>query len=378
MIGEFDCFVQLTGTVPGGPALAIIPALRGTITMDRTWAPAVRAEFVFPFREFDATSLQLVDPSIAQFVQLFLVDAVTGRQALWELNVRGYTIDARAETLTLVLASYEALVQDYGSTQNSINLSDTSIYPTALSMVQSLVNTAVGTTVGAGWTAPSTGSVPAAYEGRFVVPGGNVWEYVQQTVSTSPGGAVQHFGWGTSGGDSLEWLLSAPTYERTPAHSWVVPAYPDPDASLDPGDVEPTAWTVQRSRDVPEWGNAMYLEFPRRMATGTATLITAGTTFNYEFSNRGLSGSTSALRKQVQVSTRTYPDTSQGDRNTRAGYYLSRRAPLGRAQTVTVPMDLRLVPYQVYPDPNGVEYMVRSVMHNLTDGTSVVQLTATP
>lgn len=378
MIGKFDCFVQLTGTVPGGPALAIIPALRGTITMDRAWAPAVRAEFVFPFREFDTASIQLVDPETAQFVQLFLVDTITGRQALWEQNVRGYTIDARADTLTLVTSSYEALVQDYGITTNSIDLSNTATYPTALSMVQSLVNTAVGSAVGAGWTAPNTGTVPAAYEGRFVVPGGNIWEYVQQTVGTSPGGTVQHFGWGTSDADSLDWLMSAPTYERTPAHSWVVPAYPDPDDSLDPGDADPTAWTAERSREVPEWGNSIYAQFPRRMATGTATLQTAGTTFNYTFSNRGLAGSNAALRKQVQVTTQTYPDATQADRNTRAGYYLSRRAPLGRAQTVTVPMDLRLIPYQVYPDPNGVEYMVRSVMHNLGDGTSVVQLTATP
>lgn len=380
MTGTYEAFGLLTGTDPGGPALANVPILSGTLSMDRTWAPAVAAELTFPWPVFDSASIQLVDPRTAQFVSVFIVDVTNGRQALWDMTIRARKIDAKAGTVTLRLNSFDRLVQDYGNTYNSINLSDVALYPDALAMVRSLVNTAVGTPAGSdqGWTAPNVGSIPANFEGRFVVPGGNIWEYVLDTVQTSPGGAVQHYGFGTDAGDSLGWLMSAPSYSRTPAQPFVLPEFPVLADDLDPGDVDPIEWTAEIDRDAEGWGNAMYAAFPRRVATGSTVLITAGTTFNYEYDERGRAGLTTALRRQVQMTRPTYPAATQAIRDARADLYLSRRAVLARAQTFTIPLDTRLLPYQVYADPQSANYMVLSVMHNIADGTSVVQVTATP
>lgn len=378
MIRSFEVFLHLHGTDPAGPVLATVPITSGTLSMDKSWAPAVRAQFIVPYEAFTIASWQLIEPTLsAKFCSLFIVPDGAGTQGLWELNIRDYQFNVKAGTVELVASSYEALVQDYGRATGAINYTDTAVYGSTLSIVQNLCQRGAGSDVAplSAWTAPAVGSPGSSNEFRFVVPGTELWSHAQALAAWTPGGIVQHYGYGNSDGDGMDWLLTNPTYSITPTFDYEVPVEPGPDLGIG-GDAaaELVEWTAARSREAEAFGNAVYLDFPARQATGSVTFTTSGYVMDYSYNLRGTAGSTAAKRRQAQATivARSTPDTT--GRDLMASQRLTRIARRAVGQTYTQPLDTRLLPWQRHQDSNAVAYGIENVMHNLGDGTSVVTI----
>lgn len=376
MIGNYEISLELTDTTPGGLVQATVAVESGTLSMDRSWAPAVRAQVAVKFAAFDLASWQMIDPTLqARFARLVIVDNIAGRQAQWHLNLRGYRHDVKAGLVYLDASSYETLVQDYGRSTNSANFTDTAAYPTTLSIVRDLCQIAAGADVApvSDWTAAEVGTPGPSNEYRFVVPGSALWTYVQGLAAHTPGGIVQHYGYATNVGDSVAWLLTHPAYERIPGFAYTVPAEPNPDLGPAEGSAELYEWQAERSRDAEGWGDAMYLEFPGRQTAGSATFTTSGYVFDYEYDERGTAGSTSAKRRQATATSGAYSTPDPGAaRDAVAAQRLDRVRLRAVGQTYTQALDVRLLPWQVHQDENSVSYMIGTITHNLGGGTSVV------
>lgn len=375
MTGTFEYSLELLGTAPDGFAEATVKVTGGTLRMDRSWAPAVEIRFTVPFAEFDPASWLLIEPTLsAKFGRFTVSDLDAGRLATWKVNLRYYKHDAKAGTVELVARSFENVVQDYGQLQFSGDYTDTAVYPDALSIVQLLCRFAAGVDVcpPADWTAPLTGPLGPSNELRFVVNGVEPWNHIQATAAAAPGGIVQHYGYSNNEGTFLNWVLTSPTFSLTPSFAYLVPAEPDPALGVNEGSARLVEWQAERSRDAEGWGDAMYVEFPAKQLAGSVVFTTSGYVMDYQYNQRGIAGSTSAKRKQAQATSNTRSTPDPAGRDAVASQRLTRAAPRAVQQTYTQPLEVRLLPWQIHQDENGVDYMVSSITHNLTDGTSVV------
>ena len=377
MIGRFEYSLELMGTEPDGFAQATVKVSGGTLSMDRSWTPAVQFTVTVAYAEFDLPTWQLIEPTLSvKFGRLNVVDLETGRQALWKVTLRYRKHNAKAGAVDIMARSFEAVAMDYGRRMNSINYTDAAAYPSTLSIVQDLCQLTAGADVApvSDWTAPQVGTPGASNEFRFVVPGSEPWDYVQGLAAHTPGGIVQHYGYGNNVGGSMHWLLTHPGYELDPGFAIVMPAEPDPGLALSEGSAPLIEWDAERSREADDWGDAMYVEYPARQTSAQAIFTTSGYVLDYEYNNRGTAGNTSAKRRQAQHTSHPYSTPDGPGRNTVAAQRLTRAARRAVGQTFTMPLDNRLLPWQVHPDENSVNYMIDSVTHNLTDGTSVVSI----
>lgn len=375
MIREYTYSLILKGTDPTALVGPQVTITGGTIGMDRSWSPAVRCTVTFSYDDLDAAGMGLIDARVAQFARLGITDVTTARTGTWDLTIRGYTVDMKQRTVTLTLASYEALVIDYGVTYDSIDLSDTSLYPTAAQMILELLVRACGSDAVPFIEAYGNYNIPAARQSRFVVPGANLWQYISD-YATSAGGVLQHFGYTGDDGNLLRWALIPNTHWEQPASvaAYVPPAYPinPDDFPADEGSNTLIEWTAEIDREATDWADHLYAEWPRHTGTGTTTLITAGTTFQFDFNSRGQAGTATTRRRQAFVSRPTWVNDLAA-RFDAAEFYLSRRRPLAMAQTYTHALDPRLTPWQAFDAAAEIKYRLDSVNHNLTDGTTVVR-----
>lgn len=104
-----------TATLPGGRQ---VPIVAGQISLDAARAPHVEATLELPLpgswrTDPDPAALELLDPrkSPAPRVVITASSGATSRQ--FDLHVRDRTVDAAAGTVTVALASDEALLADY-------------------------------------------------------------------------------------------------------------------------------------------------------------------------------------------------------------------------------------------------------------------------
>lgn len=374
MIREYTHHLILKGTDPTATTGVEVTVTGGNIGMDRSWSPAVRAQVTFAYDQMTAAGMALIDPRTAQFARLSVTDETNARTATWDLTVRGYTLDLKTRTVTLSLSSYEALAIDYGVTYDSIDLSNTSTYLTAAQMIVNLLNTSCGSDAIGSLEAYDNVNIPATRESRFVVPGGNLWEYIVDYASEVSGGLVQHYGF-TNGTNQLHWALIPQDHWETPdtVTGYVPPAFPvDPDSADDEGSNELIEWTAEMDRESQDWADHLYAEWPRVTTAASTVLITAGTTFNFEYNARGQDGVATTRRKQAFVSRPTWPPNLAG-RFDAAAWYLGRRRTLATAQTYTHALDPRLTPWQAFDAAAEIKNRLDSVTHNLTDGTTVVR-----
>lgn len=378
MTGRFEYSLDLMGTSPGGLAEATVSVTSGTLSMNRSWTPAVSATVTVPYAAFDETSWPLIEPTLsAKYGRLQVSDLDAGRLALWRVSLRSYRHIIGAGDVELTLRSFESVVMDYGRTLNSVNYTDAAAFPSTLSIVRALCQYAAGADVApAGdWTADQLGTPGPSNEYRFVVPGSEPWDYVQALAAHTPGGIVQHYGYSNNLGDSLHWLLTHPTYERVPSFPYTMPVEPSPALGLSQGSVPVVEWQAERSREADGWGDAMYVEYPAQQTAGSAVFTSSGYVMDYEYNDRGTAGSSLAGRRQAKHVSHAWSTPEPGaERNTVAAQRLTRAGRRAVGQTFTVPLDTRLLPWQVHADENSVLYMIDSVTHNLTGGTSVVSV----
>lgn len=92
--------------LPGGD-LELTPEA-GTVTLDASWAPYVQASVTVPHQPGLA---EAVDPALQ--LRATLTATLNGDTRTFELGVRGRRLDDTERTLTITLASDEALLQDY-------------------------------------------------------------------------------------------------------------------------------------------------------------------------------------------------------------------------------------------------------------------------
>jgi hypothetical protein len=374
VIREYAYTLNLKGTDPtaGGTPF---PVTGGNISMDRAWSPAVRAQLTLAYDDLPGTAQELLDPRVAQFARVTVQDLTEGRTSTWDLTIRGYTVDMKSRTVDVTLASYEALALDYGVTYNSIDMSNTGAYPSASFMILNLLTLSCGSDAVGSIESYSNADIPAGRESRYVVPGGNVWQYITDYASEAGGGIVQHYGF-TNETNLLRWALIPQTHTEAPVEvvGYVPPAFPIDSASLpDGGSNELIEHTATIDREAADWADHLYAEWPRRSVAGSTVLVTAGTTFDYDVNLRGQAGSEATRRRQVAVSRPTYPPSPGSERDSAAAWYLGRRARLATSQTYTHALDPRLTPWQAFDAAAEIAYRLDSVTHHLADGTTVVR-----
>lgn len=87
-----------------------LPVSGGKVTLDESWSPYVQAEVEVPLSDLEL--LERIDPRDNQRVALSVGDPVGGTDRVFDLALRGRTVDHKSGKVTLALASDEALLFD--------------------------------------------------------------------------------------------------------------------------------------------------------------------------------------------------------------------------------------------------------------------------
>lgn len=174
-------------------ALVTLPISEGKMTLADDWAPYAQARFDVPLT--DPALSEQVDPKTGQRVIVTASDGVGGTSRTFDLGLRARSIDHRAKTITMELASDEALLMDRKNVSAAVD-STPRTYETSL---RAICNWALGK-IGASLEAGTDDADLTAY-------------FDARNLITDPGTADTQAGvWGVSNGqwdhNDASWSIS--------------------------------------------------------------------------------------------------------------------------------------------------------------------------
>lgn len=295
--------------------------INGTITEDASWTPRIQASLTFPASKYP-TLLDGSNVLDAATVSIECVSFTHGFSKTYILHTRGAREDLLADTVTLDVASDEALIIDWGERTSASTFAGVD-YPLVTDIAEQVLQLTYGYPIGIGVIGVPPG--PPSAQNRVVAPGETYWDYLTALVGSvgkdlwwSWDGAVYFHNRGTPIGTSM----------------YVVP----PVDQLLSCNVEHSREGDYADHVITEWtiGEPTYsIVTP----PGSGTSVTVQ---NYAFGradavNGGAGGGSRARQKSVTAAVSSSALAPVSLRDSMAETLLRRRMVMGKTTTIRAP-----------------------------------------
>lgn len=191
------------------PAVTVDP-ISGTLTADQTWTPYYQGNIVIPYAGVDGIDVQTflddwLDPRNYKIWLLQASSLIPSTGAILTIfavyvTIRSYTVDDIAQTITIVVSTREALLQDYKRAATSARVSSTADISTFVEYALEQVDS---TYIPGSLTFPASASITSPANNWL--PGQAAWDWItplltsQGWVLVDNGNNPGYLGWWITG-----------------------------------------------------------------------------------------------------------------------------------------------------------------------------------